>query len=344
MQDETADARDGGGDHSQVNRAGVRLLRLLAAGLAIVPAFAGSASATSISAQREQVRQLEAQVIEIDGRAAKARSGYVAARDRLVAVRQRIGRNRTELQRARDTQRIAQTRFAERLSAMYRTPDPSVVDAFVSTGSVADALTSWSVFQRVADQDITTVQGIRRTKEHIKSIQAELLVDRRQARAQFAERSARFRELSQAQAQRRQLLGSARAQLAAFIQAETQRQAVLARARAAAAAAAATRSRPAASSGAAGSSATAPAAASTGASTTAALEAIAHCESGGSATAVSASGQYRGKYQFDPGTWQKLGGSGDPAKAPEAEQDRLAAKLYTTAGTTPWPVCGRFVR
>lgn len=70
------------------------------------------------------------------------------------------------------------------------------------------------------------------------------------------------------------------------------------------------------------------------------LERIAECESNGDPTAVSDSGQYRGKYQFDRSTWRSLGGKGDPAQAPEAEQDRRAAALYAAQGTTPWPVCG----
>jgi peptidoglycan hydrolase-like protein with peptidoglycan-binding domain len=70
------------------------------------------------------------------------------------------------------------------------------------------------------------------------------------------------------------------------------------------------------------------------------LQRIAQCESGGVPTAVSAGGTYRGKYQFSRATWRALGGSGDPAAAPEAEQDRVAAKLYARRGSTPWPVCG----
>ena len=70
------------------------------------------------------------------------------------------------------------------------------------------------------------------------------------------------------------------------------------------------------------------------------LAKIAQCESGGDPTAVSASGRYRGKYQFSRSTWRQYGGSGDPAAAPEAEQDRIAAKLLAARGTSPWPVCG----
>ncbi|MGH2919690.1 MAG: transglycosylase family protein [Solirubrobacteraceae bacterium] len=73
----------------------------------------------------------------------------------------------------------------------------------------------------------------------------------------------------------------------------------------------------------------------------AALKAIAECESGGNPRAISAGGTYRGKYQFDVGTWASVGGDGDPAAASETEQDRRAALLYRRAGATPWPVCGR---
>lgn len=72
-----------------------------------------------------------------------------------------------------------------------------------------------------------------------------------------------------------------------------------------------------------------------------ALEAIAACESGGNPAAVSPDGTYRGKYQFDRQTWAAMGGTGDPAAAPEAEQDRRAAALYAQSGAAPWPVCGR---
>ena len=69
------------------------------------------------------------------------------------------------------------------------------------------------------------------------------------------------------------------------------------------------------------------------------LDAIASCESGGDPTAVNAAGYY-GKYQFDLGTWQSVGGSGNPAEAPESEQDYRAALLYSRAGSSPWPICG----
>jgi hypothetical protein len=71
------------------------------------------------------------------------------------------------------------------------------------------------------------------------------------------------------------------------------------------------------------------------------LQAIAQCESGGDPTAIGGGGLYRGKYQFSVATWQAVGGTGDPAAASEAEQDRRAVILYNTSGPGQWPVCSQ---
>ncbi|HEV7808360.1 MAG TPA: transglycosylase family protein [Solirubrobacteraceae bacterium] len=69
------------------------------------------------------------------------------------------------------------------------------------------------------------------------------------------------------------------------------------------------------------------------------LEAIAQCESAGDPNAVSADGRYYGRYQFSLKTWRSVGGRGNPADAPAAEQDRRAAKLLARDGATAWPNC-----
>jgi hypothetical protein len=69
------------------------------------------------------------------------------------------------------------------------------------------------------------------------------------------------------------------------------------------------------------------------------LKRIAQCESGGNPRAISRSGRYRGKFQFDQATWEAAGGAGDPAAAPESTQDKIALALYRKRGTAPWPNC-----
>ena len=72
-------------------------------------------------------------------------------------------------------------------------------------------------------------------------------------------------------------------------------------------------------------------------------EALRFCESTNDYRAVSASGAYRGAYQFDFETWLTVGGTGDPAHAPPEEQDARARELYARRGDQPWPLCGRFL-
>lgn len=71
--------------------------------------------------------------------------------------------------------------------------------------------------------------------------------------------------------------------------------------------------------------------------------ALARCESGGNPRAVSSNGQYRGLYQFSQGTWEGVGGSGDPIDASPSEQTYRAKVLYRRAGRSPWPICGKYL-
>lgn len=71
--------------------------------------------------------------------------------------------------------------------------------------------------------------------------------------------------------------------------------------------------------------------------------ALARCESGGNPRAVSSGGTYRGLYQFSMSTWRSVGGSGDPIDASSSEQTYRAKVLYSRAGRSPWPHCGRYL-
>jgi uncharacterized protein YabE (DUF348 family) len=71
--------------------------------------------------------------------------------------------------------------------------------------------------------------------------------------------------------------------------------------------------------------------------------ALARCESGGNPRSVSSNGQYRGLYQFTMGTWQGLGGHGDPIDASSSEQTYRAQLLYRRSGDSSWPTCGHYL-
>lgn len=64
------------------------------------------------------------------------------------------------------------------------------------------------------------------------------------------------------------------------------------------------------------------------------------CESTNNYRAVSASGTYRGAYQFDSGSWADAYGYHDPIDAPWYVQDARTATVRRERGTSPWPNCG----
>ena len=71
-------------------------------------------------------------------------------------------------------------------------------------------------------------------------------------------------------------------------------------------------------------------------------DAIAQCESGGNWATNSGNGYYGG-LQFNLGTWQSNGGTGYPHQNSKAEQIRVATNLYNARGSSPWPLCGRYL-
>jgi peptidoglycan hydrolase CwlO-like protein len=282
-----------------------------------------------IDAQRAQIRALESEVAAIDARAAAAADAHASAQAQVVELRERIRQNTENLRIAKASFHTAQERLAERLVALYAEEPPSFMELLMSSGSISGAVNAHEVLDRLREQDAAIVVSIERSRVRLAAGRRELVADRAQAESQLAEASARDAELRGLTAARRAVLGRARgvlqglvsqAQVAASQQRHEQALAV----RASSPAPVAYSAAPSGGGAGAGS----------------ALEQIARCESGGNPRAVSPDGRYRGKYQFAPETWQAVGGTGDPAAASEAEQDRRAAILYAQQGASPWPICG----
>ena len=71
-------------------------------------------------------------------------------------------------------------------------------------------------------------------------------------------------------------------------------------------------------------------------------DAVAQCESGGNASVNTGNGFY-GAYQFDLQTWQGLGYSGVASSYSLAVQTQAAQQLQSQRGSSPWPVCGKYL-
>jgi septal ring factor EnvC (AmiA/AmiB activator) len=60
------------------------------------------------------------------------------------------------------------------------------------------------------------------------------------------------------------------------------------------------------------------------------------CESGGNYSALNESSGAGGAYQILPSTWRAYGGQGLPHQASKAEQDRIAAMIWSDSGPSAW--------
>jgi peptidoglycan hydrolase CwlO-like protein len=63
---------------------------------------------------------------------------------------------------------------------------------------------------------------------------------------------------------------------------------------------------------------------------------IVMCESGGNYHALNSASGAGGAYQILPSTWRAYGGQGLPQNAPKAEQDRIAAMIWSYSGPSAW--------
>jgi septal ring factor EnvC (AmiA/AmiB activator) len=323
----------------------------LAAALAAVPAIAlraapGGPGAQVIDGARAQVRALEGELVRLGDEAAAAAGAHAAAQERVEALRARIRETTAALAEARRAQGIAERRLSDRLVALYVEQPPTLVEVLLSSGGLSEAVETQASLEAISSADGRIVDSLEEARDRLARVRGELLDQREEADAALREAGARLERMEGLLRSRRAVLEQAKTTLDGLVAQERRRREPPAarQERDAAIDAAGRRVEEAVRSRARPRAEPAPSppapAGIPGAPEQSVLDRIADCESGGNPRAVSASGQYRGKYQFDQGTWEGVGGTGDPAAASEAEQDRRAAMLYARSGPAPWPVCG----
>ncbi len=340
-----------------IRTGGVVGLALVAAvGAALSTGGSAQTGGGGIDAQAEKVRAIEHELYTLGIGAERAAAASNDARARADAAEKRLAANAKRLKEARRALGISQRRLSERLVSIYKEDSPSLVEIVLTSGGLTSAVEAHEQLSRAGEQDARVLQNVRASRTRLAKVRTSLETQRDTAETEAARAAAEQAQLEQLLSQRSAVLASARAELGRLL-AERERLAAIAAQQAAQAeqlreVAAGGGGGNAASSGSGGDSGGAPSgsaapqapvnAPSPGSTSglEGTLEKIAQCESGGNPRAVSPGGQYRGKYQFHPDTWRSVGGSGDPAAAPEAEQDRRAADLLRKSGTSPWPVCG----
>jgi len=203
------------------------LLGLLAAALfwAAAPA---AAAPPSIAGKQAQIQALRVQLDRLGERESAAVEAYNGARYELGLVQDRIRRNMRSLKHARVEHRLAQKRLAARLIEIYRQPPPSMLVLLLTSSSLSDLTSRDDLLKRIQGEDQDMVHRLTVLKQQIGEARHQLLLDRHQARGQFARAGRERHRIAAVLAERRSYLASRQQELSILMAAERRRQAVLA--------------------------------------------------------------------------------------------------------------------
>lgn len=212
-------------------------------GLLLFGASVAATEPAAIEAKRAEVARIQDQLDAINRQVESAAEAYNGARYELGQVNERIGQN-TALtkQTARDITH-EQGVLAQRLRGIYATPQPSLGEILLTSGSLTAATDEMDLLDRVGDQDAEVVDGLREHKATLARLRVQLVADRQTAADQVAAKAREKAKVEGLLAQRQAVLDSASSELRGLLKAEKER-----KARAAAAAAAIARARQAANS------------------------------------------------------------------------------------------------
>jgi cell wall-associated NlpC family hydrolase len=198
----------------------------------------------SIEAKRAELAQIQSQLDTINSQVEAASEAYNGAQYELGQVESRITDN--EAQKAQAVKDLAASRavLAERLRQLYATPEPSLVEVLMQSGSITAAADQLDLLDRVGEQDAAVVGNLRSRKAELVTLGKQLEQDRESAAEAVRQKAAQKQKVEDLLAQRKAVYDDASADLKRAINAEKERQrqaaaaaAELARQRAAAAAA-----------------------------------------------------------------------------------------------------------
>ena len=280
----------------------------------------------------QMIARLERQLATLGRRETEVQADLDADQARLDRVQEALRAQRARLARLRA--RLAEARhvLSDRLVALYESPEPDLVSVVLSSRSFADLLERAAFLRRVQDQDrriiervraarsdaTTAVHGLSRDEARQGRLVAAVRTRRDALAAMAAAARSRQATLVRTRAVRAAALGATRAS-----RRRVERRIATLEAQAAAAAAAAGGPGPG--------------------GPWAIPWPIVQCESGGQNLPPNGAGA-SGYYQILRDTWRLYGGGGSEAfRASKAEQDRVAARIWSHgSGRSAW-VCAALV-
>ena len=188
-----------------------------------VPAITSGAPVT-VREKKAEVKRLQAKLEAIGHRVEVAAERYNGARWKLGNIRTNITKNQKVLDKAIADLHISQRILGERMDALYRHPDPTLMEVLVSSGSLTDAVNQVDAIQRAGTEDARVVGNMRTFRDRTIRVRQQLVKDREAAKVEVRNAEAEKSKVEAILAERRQVLQNARADLRAAVAEEAARQ------------------------------------------------------------------------------------------------------------------------
>ena len=114
--------------------------------------------------------------------------------------------------------------LAERLRDLYKTPEPSLAEVLITSGSISAAADKIDLLDRVGQQDASVVQGLRDSRTRLGELRQQLLDDEQTAENAVAAKQAQKQKVEGLLHQRQAVLDGVKGELAQLLKAEEERQ------------------------------------------------------------------------------------------------------------------------
>lgn len=179
-------------------------------GLSPAPA---QASPAQVRAQKAEVARLQARLDAIGERVADTAERYNGARWRLGRINERLVVNQRVLEQAIADLAMSERVLAERLEALYRRPDPTLLDVLLTQRSLTAAVSEAGALERAGGADARLVDRTRTLRNTTRRTRIALSRDRAEARVEIRRAEEEKQRVTAILEERQALLRSARAGL-----------------------------------------------------------------------------------------------------------------------------------
>jgi cell wall-associated NlpC family hydrolase len=188
---------------------------------------AGAGGSPTVQSKQTQAKQVLAEIQSIDANLEHVIESYNAATIKLNSIEAELKVNESRLAIAKENFKRAEIFLSARLVSLYTTGEESTLEVLLGSANLDDLLDRVDTVNRVSEQDARIVNEVKGFRAEIKQREAELTRARAEQSRVVSERAAKRDAIQSQLAERQQLLGSIKDEIAKLQAAEKAQQARL---------------------------------------------------------------------------------------------------------------------